>query len=382
MVREVVVERVGLVSRNPRPDRPPCIPVDIGEGLDEALGVPGWEARRVPGRFGQVGVAAGQVLARRIGGQHVEVVGLLLAPDQPGAFAVDAEREAVLLARGHLAGVVHPARAAHEAHQDRRVVVHGAARHKRRDFGEDGLDVEPGHIVHEVVQVRPDVAHRRRRPCLRRILAPRRLLVAALLEAGREPSLRVLGHDLAHGAQATRTREVAGLLHHRVAGVVVRQREDQAGALDRAAEVLGVGHGGRHGLVADDVDAGVQEGDRDGVVKVVGGDDRHRVDAPVRVQGGLGPGHLAVGAVDAPSVQPQVASLRAGAIRVRRERPRDELPLPVQRRGHAVHGPDEGAGAAADHAIPELPAQVGVHAARAAATTAAPPGSRRACAPG
>ena len=343
--------------------------------------MPGRQACRVSGRLAQVGVAAGQAVAGRIGVQHIEVVRLLLPPHQSRTFAVDPQRQPVLLARRHLARVADTTRAAREAHQDRRVVLHRAPRHQRREFGEDGFDLEPRDVAHEVVHVRPDVAHRRRWPRLRRILAPRRLLVAALLEAGREPALRILGHDLAQLAQRARPHQVARLLDHGVAGIVMREREYEAGALHRAAEILGIGHRGRHGLVADDVDAGVQEGRRDRVVQVVGGDDRHRVDAAVRVQRGLRGGHLAEGTVDAPRVQAQFAPLRPGTVRVRCEGARDKLPLAVQRRGHPMHRPDEGTGPAADHAVPELPAQVGVHAARAASTTAAPPGIRRGAAP-
>ena len=102
-----------------------------------------------------------------------------------------------------------------------------------------------------------------------------------------------------------------GFLHHGIAGVVVGQREDETAGVDHVAEVLGVRHGGRHGLVADDVDPGREKRLRDGVVKVVGGDDRNRFDAVVLVEGGLRLGHFQVGAVCAPRVEPERTPLVA-----------------------------------------------------------------------
>ena len=200
MVRVVAVEGVALHSRNLRPDHPSCVSIEVREGLDEPLRMPGRQAGGVTGRGAQVGVAPGEPLAGCAGVQEVEVVRLLLAPDQPGMLAVDPQRQAVFLAGRDLAGLVEPPGAAREAHEDGRVVLHGAAGHERRQFGEDGLDLEAGHVADQVVDVRPDVAHRRRRPGLRRILPPRRLLVAGRFEAGGEPSLGVLGDDLAESA--------------------------------------------------------------------------------------------------------------------------------------------------------------------------------------
>ena len=70
-----------------------------------------------------------------------------------------------------------------------------------------------------------DVAHAAGAPAAPRIGAPLGLLHAGPLEAGGEPALRVLDDDLAQPAEVARPHEVAGQLHHRIAGVVVGEGE-------------------------------------------------------------------------------------------------------------------------------------------------------------
>ena len=73
----------------------------------------------------------------------------------------------------------------------------------------------------------------------------------------------------------------ARLAHHRVAGVVVGQPEHQTGAPHGVDQVERVVDRGGHRLVADHVDAGLEERLGGGMVDVVRGDDRDHVDAVV-----------------------------------------------------------------------------------------------------
>ena len=124
---------------------------------------------------------------------------------------------------------------------------------------------------------------------------------------------------------------------------------------DECLQVLRVGEVRGQRLVADDVDAGLDEGAGDREVQVVRRDDRHRVDAVAAVAGAfrLGAGHLAEVAVAARRVDPQFGPAGAGAFRIGRQRTRDQFPVVVEPRRNAVHGADERALPTADHAQPQ-----------------------------
>ena len=80
-------------------------------------------------------------------------------------------------------------------------------------------------------------------------------------------------------AELALLHHLARLPHHRIAGVVVREREDLAGFFDELGELLRLPQRRGQRLVADDVDAALQEGLRDGEVHVVRRDDGDRLDA-------------------------------------------------------------------------------------------------------
>ena len=82
-------------------------------------------------------------------------------------------------------------------------------------------------------------------------------------------------------AELARAHPLARLAHQRVAGVVVGQAEHEAGAPHRPHQVERVVDRGGHRLVADHVDAGLEERLGGRMVDVVRGDDRDRVDAVV-----------------------------------------------------------------------------------------------------
>ena len=140
--------------------------------------------------------------------------------------------------------------------------------------------------------------------------------------------------------------------HHQVARVVVGEAEDQAARLDDPHQLPGVRERARHRLVADDVEAVLQELLADGEVEGVARNDRHQVDAPVFGQGGLGLGHLLVGAVAALGGHVHLPADLEAPVVVAAEAAGDEFGLVVHQGGDAMGDAD--AASAADHSQPEL----------------------------
>ena len=201
--------------------------------------------------------------------------------------------------------------------------------------------------------MRPDVAQRAGHARPRRIRAPRRLPVPARLERRREPALQVLQLDAADLPQPTLAHERPRVLDHRVAAVVVREREHPVPRVHEPAQRLGVRHRRRQRLVAHDVEPRLEEGARNIEVEMVRRDHDHEVEAVVRRARRFGGRHVGVAPVHAFRVESDLGALRRRPLRVRRERPRRDPGEPVQLGGHAVDVPDEGARPASDHAVPE-----------------------------
>ncbi len=80
------------------------------------------------------------------------------------------------------------------------------------------------------------------------------------------------------GAEVGRADHLAHAAHQRIAGVVVGERKDAAGLLDRRLHAPRFRERDRQRLVADDVDSGLDKGDRRPGVHVIRTDDRDRLD--------------------------------------------------------------------------------------------------------
>src|SRR5690606_14080910 len=129
--------------------------------------------------------------------------------------------------------------------------------------------------------------------------------------------------------------------------------EHDAGATGGGHEVLGLRRRVDERLVGDDVDARLGEGLGHGVADVVRRDDHDEVD-PLA----LGPLELALEhrlprRVVAVVGEPERGARAARLLRGGGERARGELVTVVEGHRVAVHRPDEGALAAADHAVAE-----------------------------
>ena len=144
---------------------------------------------------------------------------------------------------------------------------------------------------------------------------------------------------------------LARLPHHGVAGVVEGDEEAPALRVGQRHQRLGLRKRDRQRLVADHVDAGLEERRRDRRVQVVRRDDDDRLDAVG--PGRLGAGHLAPVGIGALGRDAELGGRGGGVLRIGRQRPRDERDPVVEPHGEAVHRADEGIAPAAHHADPQ-----------------------------
>src|SRR3546814_1236421 len=107
---------------------------------------------------------------------------------------MDAEPQAILVARRDLARLEHPARPAFEAQQRGDIVVEAPARHMRREFGAERFDRQPRDMFGELKGVGSDVAEAAAEARARGIGAPFGLLVAVPVDRPAQPALRSEEH--------------------------------------------------------------------------------------------------------------------------------------------------------------------------------------------
>ena len=205
-------------------------------------------------------------------------------------------------------------------------VVRSALRLSRPQTGDEGGEVHG---------VRGDVAGAAGRAGASGVGAPARLLLAGILELGGQPVLGVLGLHDPHRAELPVGHHLPGLPDHRVAGVIVGQREDAARLVHQLGELARVLERRGHRLVADDVDAAIEErlGGRE--VDVVGRDDRHHVDPVLAAR--LALGHLGKVAVAAGRVDAELLARGLRLLRRRGECAGHQLVAPVQPGGDPMH---------------------------------------------
>jgi hypothetical protein len=176
--------------------------------------------------------------------------------------------------------------------------------------------------------------------------------VPLVLELGGQPILGVLGLHEPELAEQPVGHHGPRLADHRVAGVVVGQHEHAARTVDQLGELPRLLQARGQRLVADDVDAALEERLGGVVVEVVRRHDRHHVDAVVRALA-LALGHLVEVAVAALGCEPQRRPARLGPLGRGGERARHQLVAVVEPRRDAVHRADERPLAAAHHAEPQ-----------------------------
>ena len=149
--------------------------------------------------------------------------------------AVDAQRQAVLLAGGDLADGEHALAAAAEAEQHVDVLVELRSGRKVLLSAHSSTIGSPVTYSSRLRQWLPTSPSVPPMPGLRRIDAPGGLLLAELLVRDHQEVLQVLDDDLADLPHLAGAEQLAGVADQRVAGVVVREGEDQLRSSRRAA---------------------------------------------------------------------------------------------------------------------------------------------------
>ena len=159
----------------------------------------------------------------------------------------------------------------------------------------------------------------------------------------------VFDHHAANRPERAGADEVPGFLHHRVAGVVVGQAEDEARFVGKGCELPRFGEVEGGWLVGPDVKASLERGLGDREVGVIGGGDDDEIHALARGPARFGLEHLRSGAVTALRRQPVErwpGTLRP--FRIAGEDAAGKLDAPVEFRRDAMHRTGEGALAATD----------------------------------
>ncbi len=200
-----------------------------------------------------------------------------------------------------------------------------------------------------------DIADATARPRLCRIGAPGGLLLSCLLDRIGEPVLHIFRLHQADVAEFAIGDHRPSLADHRVSRVVVGHGENAVGALCGIDQFPGLFacHGQR--LVADDMDARVEEFLCDRVVQVIRCYDGDDIDSVV--PGRLGRSHVGEICIRALVVNAELASRGRCALWVGRERPGDEFVFIIDPRRNAMHIADKCALPAADHAEPNATAR-------------------------
>jgi hypothetical protein len=110
--------------------------------------------------------------------------------------------------------------------------------------------------------------------------------VAGGLEPSSKPALGILGHDFANDAELPRPDELARLVDHRVAGVVMGQNKDLSGFRHERTQRLGFRQIEGDRLVANHIEAEFETQLGRSEVFMIGRDDDDEIEPALRGQQG------------------------------------------------------------------------------------------------
>ena len=185
-----------------------------------------------------------------------------------------------------------PLGAALEAKEHIGVVVEEASLDKGRDVGREFLDAQTGDVFGEIFGMGADVADAAGGAGALGIGAPGGLFLAGFLDARGQPALRILHDDLAEFAEASGADDFAGFLDERVAGVVVREPVEQAGAGNDVPQLKGFREVECGRLVRKNRESMLQSGFGSGEMNMVRSDDGDEIHPLADRQRGFGFHHL------------------------------------------------------------------------------------------
>ena len=240
-----------------------------------------------------------------VDGFEGELVRAFLMPGKGAFCSVDPDVQAILFPIGDLGGVEDALGPALVANEEVAVVVERVSGNETGELGAELFDGKPGDVAPEVFGMGADIGHAVGDTGHGGIGPPAGEALF-LSERPRGMALWVFGDDLQDLADFAGTNELARLLDHRVAGVVVREGKDLPAFQDAAAEGAGLLQVLTKRLVADDVEAGLEEGGSNLEMGIISRDDGNEVDAFVRRKLGFLRRHFGVGAVDAIRVEVEI----------------------------------------------------------------------------
>jgi hypothetical protein len=145
--------------------------------------------------------------------------------------------------------------------------------------------------------------------------------------------------------------EFARLLHHRIAGVIVRERKHFSGPAHGFAQRLRLPQVQRQRLIAYYVEAFFKKGCRNRRMQIIRRDDGDKINPFVRRQHCFALCHFRVGGVNALWIQEKLLASRLGVVWIGGKTTGHQFNLAINIRGHAMDSANKGALAAADHAV-------------------------------
>src|SRR5450830_1912842 len=317
------------------------VPVQVCKRLEVPFRVTSREACNVSSGSREISAATRQQLQRTALLLEVENVGIFLLPLDGAIRPVHADTETILFADGHLRRPVVPRRSTLVLQEYIRVVVERTSLDERLEAGCQLVDLQSCNEVHQVLDVRADVANTAGHTGILRVRPPDGLTVGARAFDGvGQPVLRVFCSHDAERPESPGSDEVAGFAHHGVASVGIGHHELDLVRNGKCDQLLRLFLGKRHRLFTDDVDALFEECLGHRKVDVVGDSDDDEVNPALRACSFLD-GHFMEISIRAVSVDTKLLRDLDRLRREVRKTPGNQLRLIVHCDSGAMHWADE-----------------------------------------
>src|SRR6266478_3854984 len=247
--------------------------IKLRERLQISLGVPGRDAARLLHRRRCPSPGPADRYRRLPIRSKPQIIRILLPPLDSRLLPINPQAQVVLVSGSHLARPQHSSRAALKSQEHLYVVIEPPPRHKNGHVGRHLIAAQSRHKTRDVISVRSDIPQGTRRSALRGIGAPNGLFLPSSLNRGGQPVLRVLHLHEANSPKFPPLNHLSSLPHQGIPRVVMRQPKNQPAAPDDLRQRQRIFHRCGQRLVADDVNARLQERFRRLEMKMIGRDD-------------------------------------------------------------------------------------------------------------
>src|SRR5229473_6627832 len=198
-----------------------------------------------------------------------------------------------------------------------------------------------------------NISERTRRPALRRVRPPNRLLVPGRFHRRGQPVLRVLHLHHPNPPQFASCHHLSRLPHHRITRIIVCQPKDQPALPHHRRQRYRIFHRSCQRLVANHMNPCLQKRLRRPKVNVIRRNNRNRIN-PVRPLR-LRRRHFRITPVSPLRRDMQLQRRSPALSRIGRQRPRHELKPVVHPPRNPVHRPNKRTRPPAHHPQPQPP---------------------------